>query len=63
MRCYLVFFSTQINLFAKLNEQKKTRFNLAVARKGAQKRIKTRTMLLDNIHYIKVCKDLYKQKK
>ena len=52
MRCYLVFFSTQINLFAKLNEQKKTRFNIAVARKGAQKRIKTRTMLLDNIHYI-----------
>lgn len=52
MRCYLVFFSTQINLFAKLYEQKKTRFNLAVARKGAQKRIKTRTMLLDNIHYI-----------
>ncbi len=32
--------------------KEKTRFNLAVARKGAQKRIKTRTMLLDNIHYI-----------
>ncbi len=40
MRCYLVFFSTQINLFAKLNEQKKNAFQLSRGEKRCAKAYK-----------------------
>lgn len=40
MRCYLVFFSTQINLFAKLNEQKKNAFQHSRGEKRCAKAYK-----------------------